>query len=444
MTMRLLMGLMVLVASPGTMSSVEASSDEREGGQPIAYERVLDLILKNSFRIALADERVDFAARALRNAKRRRLPRLSVQTWLSGDVFRIDQWSDNNIGTYLTLDWDFYQNGAMMQQVAQSWANLASALFTRQRAVSEEITATTNLFYDTLKAKRQIEFAEGTLKLDELQLDIVRSWFSEGRRTRSELGDAEAKVFESRLTLTRARQDFQKAILTLRQRTGDESIVSVEDLPRGITWAVDFALEDAIRTALDHQPDVLIPKANVELAKLGVKYAKLRRWPSVRFLTGTDYAFAPSGTTRDFGFRVGVILSYPLYDAGDRKSRIETARSGLRQARMEQLQAQDQMEQKVTDSYSAVSNQLDLLHLAEKRHQKVETDFAIAQEDFKEETIGNLEMARIRLQHLQSVRQIEGLRLDALLARAKLLQSIGVSFTEEIKAYADKGVEEEK
>ncbi len=444
MRMPALMGLSVLVALLGTISSAEASSDGRESGGQITYERVLDLTLNNSFKIALADEQVESASRALRDAKRRRSPRLSVQGWFSGDLFELDQWGSNNIGSYLTLDWDFYQNGAILQLVAQSWANLKSALLTRRRTVSEEIHTATSLFYDALKAKRRIEIAEQTLKLDELQLDVARSELADRRIAQSELGEAEARAFDSRQALTRAKQDFQKGIRSLRLLSRDETFGSVQDLPREITWTLDFSLEDAIKTALHDQPNVLIAKSNVELAQLAVKYAKLKRWPSVRFLTGTDYAFAPLARPEDFGFRVGVIVSYPLYDAGDRRSRIEDARSALRRAQIQLWQVQDQMEQEVTDSYAGVSNQLDLLRPAEKRLQKAETNFAIARERYKERSIGELEMGRIRLQYLQSVQQLENLRLDALLARTKLLKSVGVSSTEKIKAYTQKRAEEEK
>lgn len=444
MEMRLLKGLIVLLAAPGIISFATAGSDGGENGSETDFQRVLDLTLKNSFKIALADEQVDSAARGLRDAKRRRLPRLSVQGWFSGDIFEVDEWGDNNLGSYLALDWDFYQDGAIMQMIAQSWANLTSALLTRRRTVAEEIYTATSLFYDSLKAKRQVEIAEQTSKLDDMRLRLVRSEYSQGRKTRWELGDAEAKVFESGLALTRAKQDLRKTTRNLRQLTRDESIVGVTDLPREITWTLEFPVGDAVQTGLHYRTDLLIAKANLELAHLGEKYAKLKRWPSVRFLTGTDYAFGPLMQAEDFGFRAGVILSYPLYDAGDRKSRIEDARSAVRRARIQLWQAQDQMKQEVTDSYVAVSNQLDLLHIAEKRHEKVDTDFAIAREQFKEKGIDDLEMARIRLQYFQSVQRIENLRLEALLARAKLLKNVGVSSTEQITAYSNKGAEEKK
>ncbi len=166
--------------------------------------------------------------------------------------------------------------------------------------------------------------------------------------------------------------------------------------------------------------------------------------PSVRFLTGTDYAFAAGARPDEFGFRVGVIVSYPLYDAGDRKSRIEDSRSAVRRSEIQVWEAQDEMEKTVTDNYAAVSNQLALLELAEKRHDKVETDFAIAQEQYKDRRMNEMEMTRIRLQYLQSLQRIEGLRLDALLARAKLFRSVGVSSAEEIAAHSSKGAEEAK
>ena len=444
MAMRLLTGMMVFLGALGTVNSSLGQSEDAEGGGPVTFQRVLDLTIQNSFKIALADEQVDSAFRSLEVAKRRRYPRLSAQGWFSGDLFEMDEWGGNNIGSYLALDWDFYQNGAILQMIAQSWANLTSALLTRRRTVSEQIYTATSLFYDAVKAKRDVEIAEQSFKLDDMRLAVVRSEFSERRRTRSELGDAEARAFESDLALTRAGQDLRNAMRSLRQLTRDETIVAVEDLPRDIAWTLDFSVEDAVRTGLYYQPNVLIVKANLELARLGVKYAKLKRWPSVRFLTGTDYAFAPLARPEEFGFRAGVILSYPLYDAGDRRFRIEEAKSGVRLGAIRLRQAHDQMEQEVSDSYAAVSNQLDLLRLAEKRHEKVRTDFAIAREQFGEKIIGEPEMTRIELLYLQSLQRIENLRLEALLARAKLLQNVGVSSTDEITAFINKGAEREK
>lgn len=423
-------------------SEEDAASPEPEG--EITLQRVLDLTLSNSFKISLAQEQFEAAQRALRSAKRRGLPRVSAQGWFSGDLFEVSNWDSNNLAGYLALDWDFYQDGAIMQAIAQAWANLASAALTRRQTALDLIYNSTSFFFDALKAIRQVEVAEQQVQVDEMQLQIIQSEYDQGRRTRAELGDAEAKAFEMRLALTRAEQDLRNSILKLQQLTRDDTIRTVSQIRREIAWQLDFPVEDAIATALTNEPNVLIAEANLTMAKLGIKYAKLKRWPSVRFLTGSDYAFAPFREPQEFGFRVGVIVSYPLYDAGDRKSRIEDAESAARRAHIQVWQAQDQMKQDVTDSYAGVANQLELLRIADKRHEKVKTDFARAQDDFKQQKIGKLDMERIRLQYLQSEQRIESLRLDALLARAKLLKGVGVSSLDDIRAYSQKRAEEKK
>ncbi len=444
MKMRFLCGLGSVFCGLAMAEVAAADSANEESVPLIPLERVLDLTLKNSFKIALANEQFEAAVRALHDAKKRRLPRVGVQGWFSGDLFEVGEWGDQNLGSYLTLDWDFYQDGAIMQVIAQSWANLKSAQYTRRQTVLELIYGATSLFYDALKAGRQIESGNQTLAVDEMRLKIVRAEFEQGRRTQSELVDAEGRVLDSKLSLTRAQQALAKVTMGLRQLTRDDTIESIEDLPRGITWQLDFPVEDAVRTALNRQPNVLIARANVELAAMGVKYAKLKRLPSVRFLTGTDYAFAPLARPEDFGFRVGVIVSYPLYDAGDRASRIEDARSALKRAEIQLWQAQDQMKEEVTDSHASVSNQLVLLELAEKGHEKVKTEFEIAKKRYEERKIDELQMAEIRLRYTQSVERVESYRLDALLARAKLLKSVGVSSLDEIRAYCRKESKEKK
>jgi outer membrane protein TolC len=440
----LLSALAALVGPFDNGGFAQTISSEAPSSREVTLQHVLDLTLAKSFKIALADEQFESAARAFRNAKRRRLPRVGIQGWFSGDLFKTDEWDDSNLGGYLTLDWDFYQDGAIMQMIAQSWANLQSAAFTRRQTVLDLIYNAVSLFYDALKAKRQLEIVKQTSTLDDLQLRIARSDFDRGRKTQSELGEAEAKAFESQLSVTRAKQDLDKTMLNLRQLTRDNAIETVADVPRDIAWTLDVSMNDALRTGLQRQPNVLIAKANLKLAVVGEKYSQLKRWPSVRFLTGTDYAFAPMATPDEFGFRVGVILSYPLYDAGDRKSRIEDAKSAVWRARIQVSQAEDQMKQEVTDAYTAVSNQLTLLQIAEKRHEKVKTDFSIAQGQYDQGNLNELEMARLRLQYLQSLQRIESLRLDALLARAKLLKNVGVSSIDEIKAFCEKSSEEEQ
>jgi len=434
--------IFIIALETGGFAIFAASGTETD--RLITLERVLDLALQRSYKIALANEHFNSAARALRDAKRRRLPRLSAQSWFSGDLFDIDRWGSRNLASYLALDWDFYQNGAIMQLIAQSWANLASAALTRRQTALDLIYNATALFYDALKAVRQVEIAKQQVAVEEMQLRIVRSEFEQGRRTQSELGDAETRAFELGLSLARAQQGLERAILKLQQLTRDDTIKSVARFPREITWTLDSPVEDAIRAGQERQPNVLIAEANLEMARRGVKYAKLKRWPSVRFLTGTDFAFAPYADPEEVALRVGVIASYPLYDAGDRKSRIEDAKSAKRRAEIQLWQAQDQMKQEVTDSYADVSNQLELLRIAKKRNQKVKTDFAIAKERYQAGRIDEQEMARIRLQYLQSAQRIEDLCLDALLARAKLLKSVGVSSLDEIRAYSKKGPEEKK
>jgi outer membrane protein TolC len=439
-----LAGMMVLILAVEISGPAMSAEGGAEPEGQIDLQRVLELALNRSYKIALAKDQFESAAKALKSAKRRRLPRLSAQGWFSGDIFEIDRWGSRNLANYLALDWDFYQDGAIMQLIAQSWANLASAALTVRQTALDLIYNSTALFYEALKAACQVEIAEQQVAVEELQLRILRSEYEQGRRTQSELLEAENRGFEMDLSLTRARHALNRAILKLQQLTRDDTITGVARLPREITWALDFPLENAIRAGLECQPNVLIAQANLEMAKQGVKYAKLKRLPSIRFLTGSDFAFAPYANPQDFEFRVGVIVSYPLYDAGEKKSWIENAESARKRSEIQLGEARYQMVQDVTDSYADVSNQLELLRIAERRHEEVQIVFDRAEADFKEGKIGKLEMERIRLQYLQSLQRVDDLRLDALLARAKLLKNVGVSSLDEIRAYSRRGVEEGK
>jgi outer membrane protein TolC len=186
-----------------------------------------------------------------------------------------------------------------------------------------------------------------------------------------------------------------------------------------------MTVDDCIKTAYINERKYLTAKERENLARLGVKYSRLKRYPSFSFFTTNDYA-VDQAFGDEFGFRVGIIASYPLYDAGETRSIIRGAESHLRSAILDLRKEKEARTLDVTEKYYKLRNQIELLRITREKEKQFAEDWARAEMDFKNGSISQLEHEQFRYAYVLSDNRVKELELDVMLAQSNLLRSMGI------------------
>ncbi|MBN1918388.1 MAG: TolC family protein [Verrucomicrobia bacterium] len=419
------------VMMPGPAAAQDAPATDQ--GRIVSYDEALALAIQNSFELKLADEDVRDAQRRRSRAKRQYHPRLRVQGTARGDLLASDEWTrDRNLGAGLVLDWAPYRNGELLREMASSRVGMTlSALERRQAAIDIEHEFR-RLYHELLNMSDDVELKQRKRDIEEQRLREVEADFDNGRATKSDVLRQSGVFFEADAAWRKSRQALQVRFIELAERTGFDAVAGVQDIGRSVDPVAEITLEDCIATAQGTRIALLTSRERVRLADLGVRYAKLKRLPSVYFFTGSDYALTQPVGGHDIELLMGVTVSYPLYGAGDTAAVIADAKAAAVRTRIQDSQTHIKVERDIREAYWNYVNTVLLLESTREREQIFEDDYTQAVVEHERGALSDIDFAAAEIRHLESRQRLRTMELDAILARAALLRAVGVGTLDEI------------
>ena len=126
-------------------------------------------------------------------------------------------------------------------------------------------------------------------------------------------------------------------------------------------------MDQCIDMSLRHQSTVLVSKENERLSKQARKFAKLKRLPQLQLFTGNAFALDDLGRSRNqLEFRTGMILKYPLYDGGETRHQIETAKTNHEKAKLEYEKTVQELNDQMISLYNDYTLNQKLLKLSDE------------------------------------------------------------------------------
>jgi outer membrane protein TolC len=398
----------------------------------IDFDTSVRLALENSYEILISKEEIAAAARQVENAARAYYPKVRLQGSARADLLDFEAFSSDDTTYGLILDWNPYQSGELLRRNAEAKLNFYIAKLNREQAVVDIVFGVQELYYGILKSQYALEAQQLSLDIERQKLEMQDAEFKAGKLKGADLLASRSSYYEKELALERERQAHGIRIIHLMNMVQRNDFDRLDDVERNIIGELSFTLDDCINTAYLRQRKYMIAKERENLARLGVKYAKLKRLPTLSFFTTSDYALDQSQAGKDFGFRVGLSTSYPLYDAGERKSIIDSAESYLRRSSLDLRKQKELTTLQVTEKYFTLQNQIELLNITREKEKRFADDWERARSDFDKGSITRIEYDKFKEAYYLSNNRMKDLELDVMLAQSDLLRAIGISSFNEI------------
>jgi outer membrane protein len=399
----------------------------RAGAQPLAADRpqikgplslqlAVQTGLRENLMVRAAQADVRAAQADTRATRAMTLPQVSANTYLStGSMSNILGTSPNvtpvnnlNVPSKpfadqnLTLMIPLYTGGRL--------GSLVRAAAQRERAASADVggvQAGTALmvkdaYYRALLAVELVKVAQARVDADAELVRNARALFEAGKGIEAAVLRAEAELADAQRELTSARNDQAKALLDLKTAMGvrPDSDITLSDTlafvpPPG---DVNASLGEAART----RPELLAARARVEAAKAGVSAAKGSLAPQV-YGTAMADAFGSKEMNSGSGYTVGAAISFPLFDAGQRRAEVAGARA-----------MQERAEAEARDTELRVSNEVRQAWLdvqtAQQNYKTAQSALQAAQSAY--------DVTALRVQNQKGI-QVELLDAIAALTRAR-------------------------
>jgi outer membrane protein TolC len=297
---------------------------------------------------------------------------------------------------------DFYDARAFLTQnvfslsLIQKWR--AATTGVEVAGLDAEVTkrdtmATVGLIYlETLRAKAAVEARRADVLLNDELLRLATERKAAGMATRLDVTRSRVQLQNERQRLLAAEIAEGRAVLNLIRAMGisfEVQVVLTDELT--MVPVPEQTMKEALQLAQDYRTELKVQKRRERLASLSLSSVKSERIPSMQATgeVGMIGNQIPDMLTTD---GVALLLTVPIFDGGQRESRISERRSIVRQEAINTQDIQYQVTLEVRDALLTLNSAKEQVAVAEESLKLSLTELELARERFAVGVATNIEV----------------------------------------------------
>lgn len=241
-------------------------------------------------------------------------------------------------GLSVSLRQLIFDGGKVAAQLRAAKATRSSAIATYKRQLQVVAFNVANAYYAALAAQRTVQVSNETVKINQVNANLVSAQISAGTTARSDLLTALLPVAQARVALVRnqgTELSAQAAFVNAMGLDANTYVLPQDDgnVLGGASGAPQVTVptyETAIARAYMLRPDFLAQQLSIASVQQSVKAARLGLFPILNGTAsyGTASTDVNGGTFRNSG-SIGVALTIPIFDQGITHAQVEQARGQL-------------------------------------------------------------------------------------------------------------------
>lgn len=223
--------------------------------------------------------------------------------------------------------------------------------------------AVEQLYYGILIAQRQQTAAEAKLAAAEELFQDAQNAVETGNALKVASIGRRAGLLESRQSLLAARDlvsDYSEALNVLIGIPATTEL-SLTEPPRPV-FSIASA-EEAVRTALEHSPEIREAQQTVEKARAARRAAQADYIPDITAMAQYFHQAGVPTLPNDFG-ALGGSLTYTIFDFGKRRELVRERGTLVAQAEENLKRIEENVEQTIRKSYRNVERSLEMINVA--------------------------------------------------------------------------------
>jgi outer membrane protein len=335
----------------------------------------------------------------------------------------------------LALKWllfDFGRRAASMEG-ARADSFTANVAFTG--AHQTVIFSVSQAYFDLGAARGRLHAAQKALTTAQTTQDATLAKRNNGLATVVSVAQAERQTAQARYNVTAAEGVATTAMANLVATLGIAAGTELDVLDSAETPlppAPEQNVQEAIKQALAHRPDVLAALGQVDSAEASLKGARRAYYPVISV---SAHAFQNMGAVSSDGKpysgidRPGanILLSFsvPIFDGGLRSSQISMARAKVREAEEKLDQTRDSAAQQVVKAYNGLLTSLSEYNAATALSEAAHTAYDAALRSYRQGVGTYTDLATEENAVVQAETQVEDARASAHTAAAAVAFAMG-------------------
>jgi outer membrane protein TolC len=326
---------------------------------------------------------------------------LSFQDAYSGYTNKRSKGYSNNL--YLSYSQPLFTYNRLRMELNQLRMSLENSTlsYAIQRLYLERLV--TQYFYTVYQRKTALTVAEDELKNQQTGYEIIKSKVEGGLSAREELLQAELNLATSesglqnaQVNLANAKDDFLQYIgMPLSEEFDIETNIEFKEVP------VD--MDKAIQNGLETRMELRQREINIENSQDQLTVAKATN----EFAGNVDLSFGLMGEDPDFTHiydkptrspQVMVTFSIPIWDWGERKSRIKAAEAGIRIEKINLESERTNVELGIRQTFRSLQNLSMQIVIARQNEKNAQLTYEINLERYKNGDLTSMDLSRYQNQ----------------------------------------------
>ncbi|MCK4418121.1 MAG: TolC family protein [Candidatus Latescibacteria bacterium] len=315
----------------------------------LSLEDCVRIAINNSHRIAIAKAGLTKAELNLKDSKAGYWPKLYLEGGYGlNNIYDRLEWTQDHYDLSVSLSETLYDNGKTLAQVKKSEANLTSQRESYRITETQLVLTVIERYCDLLLATELLKLNRESLQQKRRHLELAETRFNLGLAPRSDMLKAKVEVAGAELALLQAENDLEIARAELNNSMGLDLDRPTKVKGAAFTEEEPPGFDECLTAALKNRPEVGQTEANLMIRKWDLNLAKRERLPSLTLrgsynINADRFAFSgvplnPQNWRENTPWRVDMVLSFPIFDAGLTKRAVTKTELNLEEAEMNHSQ----------------------------------------------------------------------------------------------------------
>ncbi len=410
--------------------------------QKLSSDEAVSIALKNSYDILVAKTSAESARINNTAGNAGMLPDLAISASESYSLNNVDQGysvgpetktpdaHSNSFNSGVELNWTLFDGGKMFvtKNKLNEIQSLGEIQFRGQvlQTVNDVIVA----YYYVVRQSQELVSIEEAINSTQSIVKILQTSFGAGLSPKTNLLQAEID-----LNVFRENAINQQAVI----------IASKRNLNQLLSRDPNTAFEVADSIPLGYVPDknelvqklyasntsVLSLEKQVEIARLGLKEFRTMYLPKVYFNTGYNFSksnndYSTVTMTQAIGPQIAGTISIPLYQSGNAKRQVETARLQLQSARYNLENTKLLVNSELQNTLTSYDNQKQLLEIEKSNMELARENLSITVERLRLGQTTSLELHQAQQSYVDSQTRFIDFEYNLKVAETKLKQLLAI------------------
>ncbi|MBI5206596.1 MAG: TolC family protein [Candidatus Firestonebacteria bacterium] len=305
--------------------------------------------------------------------------------------------ASENYSNSLSLNQNIY-NRKVRLLIDQAELSINQSKYNNIKVKHEIILNVKKAYYGILKLQARLDTHNEKLLRDKEQLKYAENLLNMGKAIKSEVLRAEITLEKTKQNLNTTRNELKSAKMTLSNILGvsidnDFQYVSKDNLDNGIKKVIDehFLLDEHVNKVTQNNYKLKIKNYAKEISSLNVKIAKTGHLPTV---TGSSI-YNWSNDKPDFknkDWRVGVALSWTIFDAGLTNNSIRQAENEKDKVEEEKYKLEKEILLLIRRTYDELEDLRSSLQITKKSLELAEENYNIVKVQYQNGLVSNLNL----------------------------------------------------